>query len=251
MRRRHVGCANACSRTQPGPATTSWCRRASPCRSIPTAPSIGGGRYHLFYIFQDTRLGRRADHWGHMSSTDLFHWRHHPTRLIEGMYSGNCFLNKDGVPTLCYHHAGKGNAIAVARDEKPGRLAQAALEPHYAEDQTGRSAPRQIPFVGSVRLARRRHLLRHLRRRPGRPSPRRRRSKARGATWATCSPTACKACPWTRTCPARTSFGWAAQAGAVNRLKKTCCFASATAWAAATTLGSGGMNNSIRNCTSG
>ena len=75
------------------------------------------GRYHLFYIFQDTRLGRRADHWGHVSSTDLFHWRHHPTRLIEGMYSGNCFLNKEGVPTLCYHHAGKGNAIAVARDE--------------------------------------------------------------------------------------------------------------------------------------
>ena len=69
------------------------------------------GRYHLFYIFQDTRLGRRADHWGHVSSTDLFHWCHHPTRLIEGMYSGNCFLNKEGVPTLCYHHAGKGNAI--------------------------------------------------------------------------------------------------------------------------------------------
>lgn len=76
------------------------------------------GRYHLFYIFQDMRLGRRADHWGHVSSTDLFHWRHHPTGLIDGMYSGNCFLNKDGVPTLCYHHAGKGkgNAMAVAQD---------------------------------------------------------------------------------------------------------------------------------------
>ena len=26
------------------------------------------GRYHLFYIFQDTRLGKRSDQWGHVSS---------------------------------------------------------------------------------------------------------------------------------------------------------------------------------------
>ena len=75
------------------------------------------GRYHLFYIFQDTRLGRKADHWGHVSSTDLFHWRHHPTGLTDGMYSGNCFLNRDGVPTMCYHQVKQGNALAVALDE--------------------------------------------------------------------------------------------------------------------------------------
>ena len=75
------------------------------------------GRYHLFYIFQDTRLGKRSDHWGHMSSADLFHWRHHPTGLLDGMYSGNCFLNKDGVPTICYHQHGQGNAMAVALDD--------------------------------------------------------------------------------------------------------------------------------------
>ena len=75
------------------------------------------GRYHLFYIFQDTRLGKKSDHWGHMSSTDLFHWRHHPTGLLDGMYSGNCFLNKDGVPTICYHQHGEGNAMAVALDD--------------------------------------------------------------------------------------------------------------------------------------
>ena len=74
------------------------------------------GRYHLFYIFQDARSGERADHWGHVSSTDLFHWRHHPTGLLDGMYSGNCFLNKDGVPTICYHQKGEGNAMAVALD---------------------------------------------------------------------------------------------------------------------------------------
>ena len=75
------------------------------------------GRYHMFYIYQDTQLGKRSDHWGHMSSADLFHWRHHPTGLLDGMYSGNCFINKDGVPTMCYHQRGQGNAMAVALDD--------------------------------------------------------------------------------------------------------------------------------------
>ena len=75
------------------------------------------GRYHLFYIFQDKRLGQKLDHWGHLSSTDLFHWRHHPTGLLKGMYSGNCFINKDGVPTICYHQVREGNAMAVALDD--------------------------------------------------------------------------------------------------------------------------------------
>lgn len=75
------------------------------------------GRYHLFYIFQDRRSGRKMDHWGHVSSTDLFHWRHHPTGLLDGMYSGNCFLNADGVPTICYHQVDEGNAMAVALDD--------------------------------------------------------------------------------------------------------------------------------------
>jgi len=76
------------------------------------------GRYHLFYIFQDDQLGYQADHWGHLSSTDLFHWRHHPTGLMDGMYSGNCFINRDGVPTMCYHQKGLGNAMAVAIDDE-------------------------------------------------------------------------------------------------------------------------------------
>lgn len=75
------------------------------------------GRYHLFYIFQDRRGDRRSDHWGHASSTDLLHWRHHPTGLLEGMYSGNCFIDKEGRPTICYHQAGQGNAMAVALDD--------------------------------------------------------------------------------------------------------------------------------------
>jgi len=72
------------------------------------------GRYHLFYIFQD----HRGHNWGHVSSTDLFHWRHHPTGLVSGMFSGNCFINKDGRPTMCYHQVGQGNALAVALDDE-------------------------------------------------------------------------------------------------------------------------------------
>jgi len=72
------------------------------------------GQYHLFYIFQDAR----GHNWGHVSSTDLFHWRHHPTGLVSGMFSGNCFVNKDGRPTICYHQVGLGNAMAVALDDE-------------------------------------------------------------------------------------------------------------------------------------
>jgi DUF1680 family protein/sucrose-6-phosphate hydrolase SacC (GH32 family) len=75
------------------------------------------GRYHLFYIFQDERSGRDDHHWGHVSSTDLFHWRHHPTGLVGGMFSGNAFINADGRPTMCYHQVGQGNAMAVALDD--------------------------------------------------------------------------------------------------------------------------------------
>ncbi len=71
------------------------------------------GRYHIFYIFQD----ERGHNWGHVSSADLFHWRHHPTGLIDGMFSGNCFVNKSGVPTMCYHQVDQGNAMAIALDD--------------------------------------------------------------------------------------------------------------------------------------
>ncbi|MHC4637647.1 MAG: glycoside hydrolase family 32 protein [Planctomycetota bacterium] len=76
------------------------------------------GRYHMFYIFQD----HRGHNWGHASSIDLVHWRHHPTGLVSGMFSGNCFINKDGVPTMCYHQTRqgnsiRGNAMAVALDD--------------------------------------------------------------------------------------------------------------------------------------
>lgn len=67
------------------------------------------GRYHLFYIFQDAR----GHNWGHVSSTDLVHWRHHPTTLLSGMFSGNCFVNKEGRPTMCHHNTNLGGNVMV------------------------------------------------------------------------------------------------------------------------------------------
>jgi sucrose-6-phosphate hydrolase SacC (GH32 family) len=89
----------------------------------PNGAIFWNGRYHLFYIFQD-RLALRAyrgDSWGHVSSLDLVHWRWHPTALgpsgLEtSIYSGNTFINKDGIPTIAYHGLGAGNCIATSTD---------------------------------------------------------------------------------------------------------------------------------------
>ncbi|MEE8452944.1 MAG: GH32 C-terminal domain-containing protein [Thermoguttaceae bacterium] len=91
------------------------------------------GRYHLFYIFQD----KRGHNWGHVSSTDLFHWRHHPTRLVAGMFSGNCFINADGRPTMCYHQVGQGNAMAVAIDDDLNEWEKLESNPITPETEEG------------------------------------------------------------------------------------------------------------------
>jgi sucrose-6-phosphate hydrolase SacC (GH32 family) len=91
------------------------------------------GRYHLFYIFQD----QRGHNWGHVSSTDLFHWRHHPTGLTSGMFSGNCFLNKEGRPTVCYHQVGQGNAMAVALDDELNEWKKLDSNPITPKTQPG------------------------------------------------------------------------------------------------------------------
>lgn len=85
------------------------------------------GRYHLFYIIQTVRPKPyyRGDAWAHVSSHDLIHWRHHPTALKptedspeRAIYSGNLFLNKDGVPTIMYQGLGAGNCIAYSEGDE-------------------------------------------------------------------------------------------------------------------------------------
>jgi len=78
------------------------------------------GRYHLHYIYEAD--GGPA--FAHVSSTDMVHWKWHPTTLTpktagHGMFSGTGFMTKDGKPAIIYHGQGSGrNQIAVAEDDQ-------------------------------------------------------------------------------------------------------------------------------------
>ena len=78
------------------------------------------GRYHLHYIY------RNVDGFvfAHVSSTDMVHWKWHPTTLTpsftgHGMFSGTGFITKDGKPAIIYHGQGSGrNQLAFALDDQ-------------------------------------------------------------------------------------------------------------------------------------
>ena len=83
------------------------------------------GRYHLCYIYQDHSLPHGGHCWGHVSSIDLMHWRHHPPALVpnpgdvdQGIFSGNGFINKEGEATYLYHGVNAGNCIATSSDDE-------------------------------------------------------------------------------------------------------------------------------------
>jgi len=69
----------------------------------PNGALFYNGRYHLMVIVQTD-----AGHcWGHVSSTDLVHWRQHPIALQPGgadncIFSGGAFIDAVGVPTISY-----------------------------------------------------------------------------------------------------------------------------------------------------
>lgn len=79
------------------------------------------GRYHLMYLYN--REGKGFS-WGHVSSNDMIHWRHHPDALgpgdgDEGVYSGGGFVDDDGTAILSYWMlwGAKGIGLAKSRDK--------------------------------------------------------------------------------------------------------------------------------------
>lgn len=71
----------------------------------PNGAFYANGRYHLMYLYRNEAT--KGYHWGHMSSTDLLHWRHHPDALFPdesdgGAYSGGAFVDEDGTAYLSY-----------------------------------------------------------------------------------------------------------------------------------------------------
>lgn len=62
------------------------------------------GRYHLMYLYNREGSGFS---YGHISSSDLLHWRHHPDPIGPsdgdyGVFSGGGFVDKDGRALITY-----------------------------------------------------------------------------------------------------------------------------------------------------
>ncbi|HUU68665.1 MAG TPA: glycoside hydrolase family 32 protein [Planctomycetota bacterium] len=89
----------------------------------PVDPNGGlfwNGRYHLCYIFQH----EGKHYWGHISSVDLVHWRHHPPALgpgdgDDGIFSGGAFVDQNGVATITYWGLGNPGGICIATSSDP------------------------------------------------------------------------------------------------------------------------------------
>jgi beta-fructofuranosidase len=84
----------------------------------PNGAFFSNGRYHLMYLYHRTDKGFS---WGHVSSKDLLHWRHHPDALIpgdgdEGAFSGGAFVDDDGSATLSYWMLWGAKGIGLAKN---------------------------------------------------------------------------------------------------------------------------------------
>lgn len=98
------------------------------------------GNVHLGYIYQ--RHGQHC--WGHVSSHDWLHWRHHQPWLMptddspeEGIFSGNCF-HGDGEAVFLYHGVRTGNSIATASDYWLEQVRKSPANPIVpVQDDTG------------------------------------------------------------------------------------------------------------------
>ncbi|NLM79294.1 MAG: glycoside hydrolase family 32 protein [Ruminococcaceae bacterium] len=95
----------------------------------PNGAFYANGRYHLMYLYNRTEAGRSEKSnfcWGHISSTDLVHWRHHPDAIRPGdgdggCFSGGAFVDDDGTAYISYwalpagSDSPRGSGIGIAR----------------------------------------------------------------------------------------------------------------------------------------
>ena len=96
------------------------------------------GRYHLHYIYQSA-----GNSYAHVSSTDMVHWKWHPTVLTppktgHGVISGTAFRTKNGETAIIYHGQGSGrNQIAFALDDDLDEWSKTiAVDPRTASGET-------------------------------------------------------------------------------------------------------------------
>jgi beta-fructofuranosidase len=83
----------------------------------PNGCFFANGRYHLMYLYNRQGSGFC---WGHISSRDLVHWRHHPDSIgpgdgDEGCFSGGGFVDDDGTAYLSYWMLWGDKGIGLAK----------------------------------------------------------------------------------------------------------------------------------------
>jgi beta-fructofuranosidase len=83
----------------------------------PNGAFYHNGRYHLMYLYNRLESGFC---WGHISSSDLVHWRHHPDAIgpghgDEGCFSGGAFVDDDGAAYLSYWMLWDAKGIGLAK----------------------------------------------------------------------------------------------------------------------------------------
>lgn len=116
-----------------------------PCSPFdPNGALFWRGRYHLFYIYQDSALPRGGHCWGHASSTDLVHWRFHAPALRpgpdvpeQGIFSGCALITREGIPALVYYGIKAGICIAFAEDDDLVRWRRHPANPVIVEPKRG------------------------------------------------------------------------------------------------------------------
>ena len=94
----------------------------------PNGVCLIDGTYHVFFQHNPDAPTHGNVHWGHVSSTDLLRWEHHPVALVPrpgmidaaGCWSG-CVTEDAGIPTAVYtanpddaRHA----VVALARSDR-------------------------------------------------------------------------------------------------------------------------------------
>jgi beta-fructofuranosidase len=95
----------------------------------PNGAFYANGRYHLMYLYNRrgiTGWNGNGFCWGHISSSDLVHWRHHADALLPGdgdggCFSGGAFVDEDGTAYITYWRLPladgnpEGTGIGIAR----------------------------------------------------------------------------------------------------------------------------------------
>lgn len=87
----------------------------------PNGCFYANGRYHLMYLYERRKSGCC---WGHLSSLDLVHWRHHKDAIgpgdgDSGCYSGGGFVDEDGTAYLTYWMLWGDKGIGIASSSDP------------------------------------------------------------------------------------------------------------------------------------